>query len=70
MVAGPPTSTSLRYVGPSRMSRPQVVIAGAHLPRVHGDAAHLDVAAMERKAQRVGQLGESDRRLAVGVGGV
>lgn len=29
MVAGPPTSTSLRYVGPSRMSRPQVVIAGA-----------------------------------------
>ncbi|HEX6111137.1 MAG TPA: phytoene desaturase family protein [Geminicoccaceae bacterium] len=29
VVAGPPTSTSLRYVGPSRMSRPQVVIAGA-----------------------------------------
>ena len=29
MVAGPPTSTSLRYAGPSRMSRPQVVIAGA-----------------------------------------
>ena len=63
------SGTKRQPVGP-RAALGDEEVAGPDLARVHGDARHLDVRPVQRKGEGAGQVGEKDRGLGEGVGGV